>query len=69
MSNESDNRAVKQLLLQAITSLELAVELMGEAKAKEPRKPPLLLTRTAKQKLLELREAEIKSEFEARRYE
>lgn len=64
-----DDRAIRQLLKQAIASLELAVELMGEAKAKEPRKPPLLLTRIAKQKLLELKQAEIKSEFEARRYE
>ncbi len=65
MSDEANDRAITQLLKQAIASLELAVELMGEAKAKEQKKPPLLLTKIAKQKLVELQRAE----REAQRHE
>ena len=53
MSNESDDKVVRQLLLKAIACLELAVEL-SEAKVTEPKKPSLLLSKIARQKLAEI---------------
>ena len=59
-----DMRLVRQLLRQAIASLELAMDLAENIKEKEPQRP-LLLAKIAKQKLAELRQAEA----EARRHE
>ena len=54
MSGEANDGSIKRLLQQAIVSVELAMELMGKSKVKESKKPSLILTRIAKQKLAEI---------------